>query len=90
MAEGINDFLNRFFLASGTIRRLPDGCFSKASFRGWVGSYNICLAFLFCAALYILYWTGVSVKPDNVYRQFNDFNHFKQKGCKQQLVRTLL
>ena len=57
MAEGVNDFLNKFFLASGTFRHLshlPDGSFLKASFRGWVGSYNICLAFLFSAALYIL------------------------------------
>ena len=22
------------------------------------------------------------MKPGNVYRQFNDFNHFKHKGCK--------
>ena len=55
MTEGINDFMNRFFLASGTFRRLPDGSFSKASFRGWVGSCNICLAFIFSAALYTVF-----------------------------------
>jgi len=50
----MNDLLNRFVLASGTFRNLPDGSFWKASFRRWVGSYNICLAFLFSAALCIL------------------------------------
>ena len=54
MAEGINDFLNRLFLASATFRSLPDGSFLKASFRGWVRSDNICQAFLFSAALHIL------------------------------------
>ena len=27
MAEGTNDFLKRFFLANGTLRRLPGGSF---------------------------------------------------------------
>ena len=31
MKDGVNDFLDGFFLASGTFRRL----------RGWEGSYNI-------------------------------------------------
>ena len=41
MVVGIIDFLNRFFLASETTRCLPEGSFSKATFRGCVGSYNI-------------------------------------------------
>ena len=45
MAEGTNDFLKRFFFASGTFRRLPDGSFWKAwlSFVSRVCSPWVCV-----------------------------------------------
>ena len=46
-------FSRGFFLAKGTVRRLPDGSIWKAAFSGCVSSWNIWKAFLFSATLYI-------------------------------------
>ena len=48
-------FSRGFFLAKGTVRRLSDGSrpIWKAAFSGCVSSWNICIAFLFSATLYI-------------------------------------
>ena len=41
IAEGMNDFFQRFFLAKGTVRRLPDGRILTAACSGCVSSRNI-------------------------------------------------
>ena len=44
-----------FLFARGTLIRLPDGSISKAELRGWLGSLNICVAFLLSDPLYSVY-----------------------------------
>ena len=41
IAEGMNDSFQRFFIAKGTVRRLPDGRILKAACSGCVSSWNI-------------------------------------------------
>ena len=57
MAEGINDFLNRFILASGTFRRLTDMMDVSEklhSENARIVQYLSGFIFQCCAALYIL------------------------------------